>query len=289
MLSPKLCNMSQVVFFIVLGLLSLLPHLSGSCTCHGSCDNYCNTQQQLLNTRLERVESNTQDIKKMLEFLNVTTLSSCDNIASGTGYYKLYTPSGLKNVMCHMDSLCGIDGPWTRVGYLNMNSTGQTCPNGFKEYNENGIRECGRPFNGTISYVLFDTFDMSYSTVCGRVSAYRWKTTDSFDTRLQEESIDNAYVDGVSITRGYPRQHIWSFASGWKISSCPCHTLAARYRQPSFVGQNYFCEDVSGGAHLKGLYSGMGLVVLLRLVVMDQAQCLGLRMSYLFHLLIHWN
>ena len=253
--------MSQVVVF-VLGLLSLLPHLSESYTCRGSCHNTfngCNATQQLLNTLLKRVESNTQDIKKILDFLeslNSTqpaTPSSCTNIASGTGYYKLYTPSGLKNVMCHMDTLCGIDGPWTRVGYLNMSSTSQTCPLGFRVYNESGIRGCNRPLNGTIPSVFFDTFGMSYSRVCGRVSAYRWRSTDSFDTNVQKESLDDAYVDGVSITRGYPRQHVWSFASGWKKSSCPCHTSAARYRQSSFVGQNYFCEVVSGGS-AKGLY-----------------------------------
>ena len=57
------------------------------------------------------------------------------------------------------------------------------------------------------------------------------------------------------ITRGYPRQHVWSFASGWVKSSCPCHTSAAIYRQPSFVGEDYFCEVVSGGTYSKGLYS----------------------------------
>ena len=255
--------MSQV-FVFVLGLLSLLPHLSESYTCW-NCHNTngCNAQQQLLNTLLKRVESNTRDIKKtldLLESLNASlaqpaTPSSCNNIASGTGYYKLYTPSGLKNVMCHMDTLCGIDGPWTRVGYLNMSSTSQTCPLGFREYNESGIRGCGRPLNSTIPSVFFDTFGMSYSRVCGRVSAYRWKTTDSFDSNVQKESLDNAYVDGVSITRGYPRQHVWSFASGWEKSSCPCHTSTAKYRQPSFVGQDYFCEVVSGGTYSKGLYS----------------------------------
>ena len=52
---------------------------------------------------------------------------------------------------------------------------------------------------------------MSYSRVCGHVSAYRWKTTDSFDTSVQKDRLGAAYVDGVSITRGYPRQHIWSY------------------------------------------------------------------------------
>ena len=109
-----------------------------------------------------------------------TTPSSCNNIVSGPGYYKLYTLSGFQNVMCHMDTLCRIDGPWTRVGYLNMSRTSQTCPLGFREYNECGIRGCRRPLNGTIPSVFFDTFGISYSRVCGRVSAYRWKTTDSF-------------------------------------------------------------------------------------------------------------
>ena len=51
-------------------------------------------------------------------------------------------------------------------------------------------------------------------------------------------------MDGVSLTRGEPRQHVWTFAAGLQedgnfASNCPCVTNA---RPPTFVGNDYFCE-----------------------------------------------
>ena len=61
------------------------------------------------------------------------------------------------------------------------------------------------------------------------------------------QSIDTFYIDGVSLTHGSPRQHIWSFGGGLdevnSAYSCPCVTGSATgNRIPSFVGRNYFCE-----------------------------------------------
>ncbi len=44
---------------------------------------------------------------------------------------------------------------------------------------------------------------------------------DAFGFRTLEHTIDQAYVDGLSVTHGSPRQHIWSFAAGynWYTSS----------------------------------------------------------------------
>ena len=62
-------------------------------------------------------------------------------------------------------------------------------------------------------------------------------------------SIDSSYAEGVSVTRGFPRQHIWTFAAGIderntsSTSTCPCVTGSTGGSLiPSFVGQNYFCE-----------------------------------------------
>ena len=56
-------------------------------------------------------------------------------------------------------------------------------------------------------------------------------------------------TEGVSVTHGSPRQHIWTFVAGFDEQTghrrCPCITgnTAGRSRIPSFVGQNYFCES----------------------------------------------
>ena len=55
-------------------------------------------------------------------------------------------------------------------------------------------------------------------------------------------------MDGLSVTHGSPRQHIWSFVGGidevTPPFACPCvNGSTTRDRIPSFVGQNYFCES----------------------------------------------
>ena len=39
---------------------------------------------------------------------------------------------------------CG-EGEWYRVAYLNMSDSTQQCPSAWKEYNNSGVRACGRP------------------------------------------------------------------------------------------------------------------------------------------------
>ena len=61
-------------------------------------------------------------------------------------------------------------------------------------------------------------------------------------------SIDSVYAEGVSVTHGFPRQHIWTFAAGIDeqiggLRTCPCVNGSTNGNHiPSFVGQNYFCE-----------------------------------------------
>ena len=66
------------------------------------------------------------------------------------------------------------------------------------------------------------------------------------------DSIDGPYLDGVSITVGNPRKHVWSYAVGFsKLHNtspykynCPC----AKYpgaNPPVYVGDHYYCESGS--------------------------------------------
>ena len=84
--------------------------------------------------------------------------------------------------------------------------------------------------------------------MCGRVVGYQYGTTDAL--YVQTNNIDSYYVDGVSITQGYPRKHVWTLISGvhenynyFINSNCPCNTYPANIQPPSFVGNDYFCES----------------------------------------------
>ena len=149
---------------------------------------------------------------------------------------------------------CGGPG-WRRVVYLDMTDSSTTCPSGWKltGYSK---RTCGRastdryePF--TCDSATFPVSGGEYTRVCGRMKAYDWGAIHAFYTYSYEQmtTIDSAYVDGVSVTHGSPRQHIWTFAAGasegnptWDIV-CPCdanHDIPV----PPFVGEDYFCESV---------------------------------------------
>ena len=83
--------------------------------------------------------------------------------------------------------------------------------------------------------------------MCGRIIGYQVGSTDAFEF-AQQYSIDQAYVDGVSVTYGTLRNHIWTFASGISETnahprwSCPC-AFAGTPQPPSYVRNNYFCES----------------------------------------------
>ena len=62
-------------------------------------------------------------------------------------------------------------------------------------------------------------------------------------------TMNDAYVDGLSITHGNPRKHLWTLAAG--ISElysnlairCPRDTDPFDFtRVPDFVGNNFYCE-----------------------------------------------
>ena len=81
--------------------------------------------------------------------------------------------------------------------------------------------------------------------MCGRVIGYQVRSPDAFNTRFNDE-ID---LDGISITYGNQRNHIWSFAAGLyemvtSNSNCPCSSEQATMPSP-FIGDNYYCESAN--------------------------------------------
>ena len=159
-------------------------------------------------------------------------------------------------VYCHMEELCGSDEGWTRIAYLDMSNPSQSCPSGFKMYEPGGVRVCGRPVSsgGSCASVKFPSNGISYSEVCGRVVGYAYTSPDAVD-RLngptQHNDINSFYVDGISITHGTPRKHIWTFMAGLSENNnyangrytCPCQQGSQQAANlQSFIGNDYFCE-----------------------------------------------
>ena len=138
---------------------------------------------------------------------------------------------------------CGGSG-WRRVAYLNMSDPSQQCPSVWRQYTT-PFRVCGRRSSGpSCEGLTYSTGSEQYDQVCGRIIGYQIGSVDSF--RHSSRSIDTYYVEGVSVTHGSPRQHIWTFAAGLDEQrptyACPC-VSGSTVTVPSFVGQNYFCES----------------------------------------------
>ena len=207
-------------------------------------------------------------IEKILQLQNGSSISpiptSCQEIKnkqpnSASGVYLLVTPSGDTNyVYCHMGELCGTEGGWTRLAYLDMSDSTQNCPTGFSLYESNGVRACGRAnsSDGSCQSVQFPSNNISYSQVCGRVVGYQYASPDAVDGSVitpQHNNISSYYVDGVSITHGSPRQHIWTLIAGLIEASlhnnegytnCPCSQGSLQNSTlQSFIGNDYFCES----------------------------------------------
>ena len=140
---------------------------------------------------------------------------------------------------------CG-DGLWYRVAYLNMTDPTQQCPSAWRLYDTSGVRACGRPDTIINCSATFYPTGCQYNKVCGRVIGYQKGSPDAFVR--QPSSIDEEYMDGVSITHGSPRTHIWTLAAGVRDgsrgagSNCPCSGQPEGKPAPSFVGNNYYCE-----------------------------------------------
>ena len=150
-------------------------------------------------------------------------------------------------------SLCNISSVnWRRIAYFDT-TRGDPCPPGLHTSTNttSSQRACGT-INGTRGQLSlkFPTGG-SYTNVCGRVRGYSGWNVFAFHLYSQrgQNTLDTNYADGVLITRGSPRQHLWTYAAGLSETYlttrnlCPC--ARSSYNPswiPSFVGSNYYCE-----------------------------------------------
>ena len=177
-------------------------------------------------------------------------------------------------VYCDMTRECSCNsasvGGWTRVAYLNMTDPTHQCPPAWREITA-PVRTCGRTnetstvrYGGGCSSVSFSSYNISFSHICGRIIGYQLGHTDAFFAYSSNfhTRIEDPYVDGVVITRGTEKEHVWTFAASISeldfgnnaFSVCPCTNSHSTQSIPSFVGQDYFCEAGITGVHTIGVF-----------------------------------
>ena len=135
-----------------------------------------------------------------------------------------------------------------RVADIDMTRPNENCPAGFRKVTASGKTMCGGQGSSCIS-TTFSSHGIEYSRVCGRINGYQYYTTNAFAKYIGSRgSIDSIFVDGIVLTHGSPRQHIWTFAAGHSqyetsVSGCPCIGDSYSYSLPPYVGNDYFCDS----------------------------------------------
>ena len=206
---------------------------------------------------------------------------------SGSGVYLIATDEKkIRYVYCHMEFLCGSDEGWTRLAHIDMTDQTEDCPGGLRLYDVKGVRACGRRVNkqGSCDSIKYPSNGVQYNQVCGRARGYQYGTPDAVDPKLggvqHHNNINSYYVDGVSLTRGSSRQHIWTFIAGLKEDNshnkgeytCPCQTGSKQAGNvQSFISNDYYCES---GSPVKP--SGLAAVLYTDDPLWDGYKCRGL-------------
>ena len=155
------------------------------------------------------------------------------------------------NAHFSQSSRCGIFSPnWRRVAYIDTTQGPGKCPSGLVEHVNSATnqRACGRSVDVGCSSVTYPAGG-NYTNICGQVRGYQLHSPNAFEG-LQGSSINDPYVDGISITRGNPRHHVWTYVAYWyegystTSQLCPCsRTNTSDYSNvPDFVGRDFYCE-----------------------------------------------
>ena len=182
------------------------------------------------------------------------------NASSPSGYYWLQSESeDIIRAYCDMEKTCGgISGGWMKVISINVSNITDSCPSGLRTLTR-PKRLCTKIVDQAgCSTARLDVHGVQYSQLCGKIIGYQYNSPQAFEAYHNNRllTIDDAYVDGISLTHGCnPRKHIWTFAAArseeisysYKYHICPCtNTLNhVTIPIPPYVGNDYFCDTAS--------------------------------------------
>ena len=194
------------------------------------------------------------------------------------GKFKSYVikTNAIHVAYCDMSLECGSHkGGWMRIADLDTKR--DNCPPGWIKNSGYNSLCTGGSAAGCYS-AHFTTDGTKFSRVCGMMKGYQKGSMDGFypyghaafgyegykPPVTVSTSLDGIYVDGVSITYGHPRKHIWTYVVGvsedydyktYNHFNCPC----AKYpgtTPPPYIGNDYYCESGNAGRWENTLYSG---------------------------------
>ena len=147
-----------------------------------------------------------------------------------------------------------IGSGWRQVAFLNMRDPNQTCPLAWRLYNS--FRVCGRWASDVASCdpVRFSSSGYAYTQVCGRITGYQFGSPNGGRHKNyspdEELPINEPYLDGVSITCGRPRKHIWTFFGEMNSVTCCSDKHINNTESLGFIGGKSFCDTGNLGTEV---------------------------------------
>ena len=201
---------------------------------------------------IEFIQQTIQELLSLVTYtLSVVSFDSCRAVMQFP-----HLPCGVYNIRSfdgtHTQSFCKLNcsNPfqgWRRIAYLDMNSSHvSSCPEGFVSRNDPSACVRGSSSPGCSSVIYHNHNLTTYSKVVGRVHANRYNSPDGFakfgNDRPDFPTLDQNYVDGVSITHGTPRQHIWTVTFSTNNIALNCSSCFRN--KPSFINNHYSCEEL---------------------------------------------
>ena len=175
---------------------------------------------------------------------------------SGLYYVNVRNQSGAIGpirVYCDMETRrCGVKGGWMLVTSLDMKNSDHKCPSHFKQGNSGGKRFCVKKVSTGCSSQTYSIGGVPYAEVCGKAIGYQYDSPDAAPFPVGTyRSIEEAYMDGISITHGStPRKHIWTYMGGFTedasishVHKCPCAAKGIPLSYNNFVGDHFYCES----------------------------------------------
>ena len=140
-------------------------------------------------------------------------------------------------VYCEMSKSCGnVTGGLTRLAVINDETRSTYCveSQGFMVDRDGCVRVSPNP--GCSNFTL-PVVKVPHSHICGMMDGSSFATVDGFVGSSRHSAnitVNDNYVDGVSLTTGSPRQitHIWTFSA---------QSVNCSIGVPEFVGQYHSC------------------------------------------------
>ena len=214
--------------------------------CHSSSSAHLENLTSTIVKQLEEIKQLVQkeraECQKKIEELNS---SLCEKIDQLMDHKTSDCPPEEEEI-----TLCNItSSDWRRLAYINMTDPEEECPSGLNEVSNSNTeqRACGRSVDGGCSSLHY-TVNTTYTQVCGIARGYQYGSMDGF-VSSPGKTIDQVYIDGLSITNGNPRQHLWTYVvshhEGGSLPRIRCPRDRSPYdfsQVPTFVGDHFYCE-----------------------------------------------